>query len=221
MSIRPTEVVTVSALSFRYYDNWREVVLQCPACRWSGTFHQGHVGYYRDLMDSSCPQCPSSPILAIVSYPTDEEVRANWDKLSEDEREDFRRREAWLARFEAASLKSASQLPELDGAELCLVWDFADQKGTEGAVTIIRYGSLVIWKEPARWEGFDRFVEVLRILKNKYGARLVDLEPSGASELYLYGDSSVGFDLVREAREELKRRCSTLRYERKNSCHAA
>ena len=55
-----------------YYDDWRSAILHCPHCGWTGTFEEGSVEYYRELMDSSCPAChwSSAPILAIVSYPT-------------------------------------------------------------------------------------------------------------------------------------------------------
>ena len=37
-------------------------------------------------------------------------------------------------------------------------------------------------------EGVERFAEVLEILRQRYGARLVELRPTERSGLYLYGD---------------------------------
>jgi len=55
---------------FKYYDDWKTVIFECPKCGWKGTFDEGAVEYYEALMDSSCPACDffSAPMLAIVSY---------------------------------------------------------------------------------------------------------------------------------------------------------
>ena len=77
------------ARKFSYYSDWEGEILTCPQCGWQGTFNQGDTELYEELMDSSCPQCDEAPMLAIVSYPTLEETRANLDKLSPEERERF------------------------------------------------------------------------------------------------------------------------------------
>jgi len=66
---------------FKFYDDWKTAIFECPKCGWKGTFDQGAVEYYEALMDSSCPVCDffSAPMLAIVSYPTLEERIANDD----------------------------------------------------------------------------------------------------------------------------------------------
>jgi rubrerythrin len=76
------------AKHFDYYENWKTEILTCPKCAWSGTFEQGSLEYYHDLMDSSCPVCGASdaPILAIVSYPTIEEADAHHGILSDSEK---------------------------------------------------------------------------------------------------------------------------------------
>ena len=73
----------MSARHFDYFDDrWKTEVLECPHCHWLGTFEQGSVEYYAELMDCSCPKCDvfDAPMLAIVSYPTLEELRANQDR---------------------------------------------------------------------------------------------------------------------------------------------
>ena len=90
---------------FNYYDDWKSVELECPQCHWRGKFKDGSVGYYRDLMDSSCPKCDplEAPILAIVSYPTLEQARSSGNP------EDVRhaaRIEQFQQKFEAQKLKS-------------------------------------------------------------------------------------------------------------------
>jgi hypothetical protein len=73
----------MSARHFNYFDDlWKTEVLQCPKCHWLGTFEHGSVEYYDDLIDCHCPKCNvfDAPMLAIVSYPTLEEARANSDR---------------------------------------------------------------------------------------------------------------------------------------------
>lgn len=64
-------------------------------------------------------------------------------------------------------------------------------------------GDHVIFSEPAVYEGYERFDEVARILKSKYGSRLTDLVPTDESHLYLYGDRLGSPELVRSIRREL------------------
>ena len=62
----------MSAQRFNYFDDWKTEILECPKCHWRGTFEQGSVEYYYELMDCSCPKCHvfGTRMLAIVSYPT-------------------------------------------------------------------------------------------------------------------------------------------------------
>jgi len=192
------------ARSFNYYDNWKSEILHCPQCGWTGTFEEGSVEYYRQVMDSSCPACDwsSAPILAIVSYPTDEESEANWDKLSEREKEAVTAHKRFLADFEAGSLKGGAQLPDLEGTAITLVWDFV--KHGSDCLTVVKHGEREIWREPAVYEGSRRFEEVVRILVAKYGARLADVVPTPESEYYLYGDDYQAPDAVEATRASIK-----------------
>ena len=76
---------------FKYFENWKTEVLTCPKCGWKGTFEEGDREYYSTLMDSSCPKCDwnSSPVLAIVRYPSMQETEENWDKLSDDDKQEL------------------------------------------------------------------------------------------------------------------------------------
>jgi hypothetical protein len=181
---------------FRYYDDWKSTVLECPRCGWKGTFDQGDVELYDALMDSSCPQCswPDAPKLACVSYPTIEESEQHWSELSEEERRSVTSRKQFLARWDTTRLKASEQLPELDGRELIVVWDCV-KEGAEH-VTVLRHRDTEIWREPALFEGYERFREIVLILQGKYGGRLADVTPTEASELYLYGDKLSAADHV-------------------------
>lgn len=180
----------MAAKHFRYYDDWKSEPLTCPSCGWTCTFEEGSVEHYDELMDSSCPVCPSldAAMLAIVTYPTMDETAANRDKLSEGEKQNYQTRREFLARLDAQQLCDPKQLCDLEGDRLELSWNFVTNENGEHR-NVIRWGDKVVWDEPATWEAYDRFEQVATILKAKYGRRLVDLEPTEASLLYLLGDS--------------------------------
>ena len=195
----------MSARHFGYYDDWKTAILTCSKCGWSGTFEQGDVEHYEELMDSSCPACkwPDAPMLAIVSYPTTEESKANWDKLSDEEKAGVARRKHFLAEVEKTSLKSPSELPDLSATEIRLSWDLRED--AEGkSWTDIRHADQILWSERAVYEGAERFAEVVGILRRKYGSRLLDVVPTQASESYLYGDDLSAISTVEKTRAGLR-----------------
>ena len=190
------------AKHFAWYDDWKSAILECSRCGWKGTFHEGAVEHYEELMDSSCPDCADAPMLAIVSFPTIQESEDNWSQLSESERQHVTARKQFLQRWEAARLKVPDQLPDLDGLDLTIIWDLVEA-GT-GCMTVLRHGAVELWREPAVYEGYMRFREVVDILRQKYGLRVADVVPTTASELYLYGDKLSGPDFVQTTRGALK-----------------
>jgi hypothetical protein len=142
-------------------------------------------------------------MLAIVSYPTVREAEQNWEKLTEQEKREVLARKRSLAAWQAASLKSTDQVPDLAGPAVALVWD--EVEGDAGQpFTVIRHGETEIWREPAFYEGYERFREVVQILMQKYGKRLVDVVPTPASELYLFGDKLRAPEYVVQIRKALK-----------------
>jgi hypothetical protein len=189
---------------FGYYDDWRSAVLECPRCGWKGSFDQGAVEHYEALMDCSCPRCPWSdtPLLAIVSYPTIQESVDNWPRLSESERQQVTARKDFLQQWERARLVSPEQLPELEGSDLTFSWDYVDAETAR--MTVIRHGTTEMWHEPALFEGYARFREIVDILQQKYGVRVTDVVPTPASELYLYGDKVTAVEHVQATRRALK-----------------
>jgi len=182
----------MSARRFNYFDDYKSPILECPKCDWRGTFEQGSVEYYAELMDTSCPKCDviGAPMLAIVSYPTLEEARANIDRPGI--REWVERIDRGFDEFEAQKLREPGQLPEIDERSFTLVWDFEAGEGSAMSHTLIKHRDTVIFTEPARYEEYRRFGEVAEILKGKYGDRIHDLVPTEKSDWWLYGDSAEG-----------------------------
>ena len=194
----------MGARQFSYYSDWKKEILTCPRCGWTGTFEEGSVEHYNELMDCSCPKCShaDAPMLAIVSYPTMQEAEANRDKMSGHQKYMLDLRKKFLEEFEAMSLKSPDELPEIEGAEITLTWDAVEEDGVR--LTAIRHGQKVIWRERACFEGYERFAEVVGILKKKYGARLHDVVPTEGSWLYLYGDALTSIGYVESVRASIR-----------------
>jgi len=151
-------------------------------------------------MEFCCPQCDGS--LAIVHFPSDEQTRAHAGGLTGQEAEGLERRRRFLERFDRAALRDPAELPELDGDALELLWDFVSEDGA--SYTIVRLGDRVVWKEPAVYEGAERFEQVATILKQRYAERLRDLAPTRASHLYLYGDQLSAPEKVERIRRGLR-----------------
>jgi hypothetical protein len=101
---------TTMSMKFNYFDDYKSAILECPTCHWKGTFEQGFVEYYAQLMDTTCPNdILKAPILAIVSYPSLEEARANSDRPGI--REWVQQIDSRLDLFEAQKLRTVEQLP--------------------------------------------------------------------------------------------------------------
>ncbi len=190
-------------MHFSYFDPWKDKTLECRKCSWTGTFDEGEVELFKEVMHSECPKCGS--ILATVTYPTLKEMKANLDKLDKTGRAMLGYREEWLGTFEKRSLKSPEDLPDIDADSIVLLWDF-EHHNDHAPETLIKWRGTVIWREPAGWEGFSRFEEVVHILRQRYGPRLRDVRPSSDSELYLYGDDLSSIQLVERIRASISDR---------------
>lgn len=181
----------MSTRHFNYFDDYKTQVLECPNCHWKGTFEQGSVEYYADLMDCTCPECDVfvSPMLAVVLFPTLEELRANVDRPGV--REWLQGIDGFFDTFESQKLRGPEQLPEINDDSFALIWDYEPSQGKEAARTLIRHKDVLISSE-ATYFHWRRFGEVAEILKAKYGERIKDLVPTKKSESSLYGDAGEG-----------------------------
>jgi hypothetical protein len=99
---------------------------------------------------------------------------------------------------EKPRLESPDQLPEIAGdGDLVFVWDQLEWD------SVIRYGDFTVWREWTGFEVYDRFEEILIILKQKYGRRLIDVAPTLRSLYCLYGDRFQASGHVQDARQAL------------------
>ncbi len=183
-----------------YYDNWRTDQYDCQSCKWRGTggeLSQGELAQtYFELL---CPVCEE--YVTLVMLPTLEESRANWDRLPEDERKHVEAIERRQTNFMARKLSEKSQLPDIETPSFVLHWDFV--KTGVDCETLIKHGDTIIFREPAFYEGYERFIEVAEILRARYGSALRDLIPTVNSGTYLDGDRLSASNIVDDARKRI------------------
>jgi hypothetical protein len=177
---------------FSYADRWRGHRLLC-ACGWCGPLDQEGGESHRVGMQFRCPECGTA--LTIVLNPSAEERSADTDKPSESEHQEV------LERTRGDILQRPEQLPELDDGAFELEWDFTSEGAEQ--YTVIRHRDVVVWREPAVYEGAQRFREIATVLQAKYEGRVRDLIPTEASEYYLYGDKVRTWNAVEEVRKTL------------------
>jgi len=177
----------------KYYSDWQHEAFTCSQCGWTGTVgHQDlEVGDVAAIIE--CPKCYRS--MGVVLYPNLQETKeaaANGNEEAIKALPSFEARieRNWelLDRFEQEKLRSADQLPDLNGESLEFDWDF--QKGLDGEwYQVIRAGDAEVWRELAFFNNIRRFEEVKGLLKAKYGTRFKSLTPTRASIEWLSGDS--------------------------------
>lgn len=178
-----------------YYDGWQEKTYICPDCSWQGHGEECRQGnMYRELFALSCPKCGEE--LDTISFPRISDTQANWDKASEADKLMATLAEQSSKVIKATKLYSTQQLPGIHGNDLVLVWDYQSPRLFD-SWTVIRYGNEIVWREKCGWEVYNRFVEVLKILKDKYGRNLVDVAPTYRSYDSLCGDRFTPFDILR------------------------
>ena len=172
------------------FDMHRDEPVTCPSCGWTGDA-KDYKDFHSDLFDVCCPECDR--MILIVPFPTVAETRAAAAAGNQRAAAGLPGMEAqqkkwaaWARRADEMMLRNANELPQLDGDRLVIEWDIENCDGE--TLTILRHGDLVIWREIAFWEGIGRFADVVKILRARYGSRLVEVRPTPDSELYLWGD---------------------------------
>ncbi|MGA9521153.1 MAG: hypothetical protein WBV82_06800 [Myxococcaceae bacterium] len=182
-----------------YYE-FRQQAAECSSCRWEGFGREASIRLEAsDVIEHACPGC--ARVLRRTAVPGSSETEQHLHELTTQERNFFEASERAHQRYLQAVLKDANQLPDLEGDELEFVWDQMEDGGEYSIV--LKHGSQELWREPAYFECYRRFGEILELLISRYGARVKDVAPTTRSLLYLYGESFVGPEIVCEVRERL------------------
>lgn len=176
----------MGARHLNWYDYDRDQIVEC-GCGWSGKARD-YEEIFREVLDVTCPDCDT--MLLVVAYPTHEETRAAAAAGNESAIRTLPQveaREKFLAEATDSELKEPDELPDIEGDEIFIEWDFEEtEDGTKW--TVLRHEGEEIFRERAYWEGIYRFEVVLWTVREKYGSRLAELRPAESSWLYLLGD---------------------------------
>jgi hypothetical protein len=183
-----------------YYD-WRASAVTCPTCGWQGTGQDLALSeMFEGGAEYACPKCGHE--FGFQAFPTADEVR-NDPRADPIDKLALGIRESRLARHDATKLVSIDQLPNLDPSPTVLVWDVAANPSGDSEVQIL-HGERVLWRELSWYENYERFGEIARLLKQKYGEELVDLVPTRRSWMDLYGDRLSADRHVEDVRSSLR-----------------
>lgn len=168
----------------------------CKYCDWKGLGNEtnfGDIGSDYNFIELLCPNCHE--LISTVLFPTHDEVKKYG---TDQEKKDVMKRENFLKKVDVSRLKNSNQLVDIiSDNEIIIIWDYSDNSN------ILMYKNVIIWKEKATWESFERFIDVGKILKKKYENKLKDFIPTKRSELYLYGDNLNSVNIVNNFRKSL------------------
>ena len=64
---------------FNYFDDWRTRTFHCRECGWRGTGEEAGFGMYDGFKDLVCPKNELHDTLAIILFPTTEEMLEHRD----------------------------------------------------------------------------------------------------------------------------------------------
>ncbi|GAO02689.1 hypothetical protein [Anaeromyxobacter sp. PSR-1] len=195
-------------------------------CGWKGKIDPAMLGRYDGYLAFECPHCDKC--LAIIPFPTVDDIKANWDGFTELQKSYYGTRFSLDGEFEAHHLERPDQLPDLPDDPLVLVWDYEEtpdpelERRTETpsdetrqlvtglkatkSHTAIKHDGRAIWRERAYYQCLGRYAQVIDILKQKYGERLKDLVPSTGSTTYLLGDDLSGWEKLEGLRQRMSPR---------------
>ncbi len=194
----------MAAKHLRWYDYDRDRIIEC-GCGWSGRCRDFEE-IFREVLDVTCPDCDR--MLLVVAYPTHEETRAAAAAGNEEaigNMAQVESRERFLAAATASELKEPEELPDLEGEDIVIEWDFEERENREDANwTVLRHEGREIFREYAYWEGIHRFETVLWTLREKYGSRLAEVRPTGSARPCLLGDYLWAERKVKSLNEELR-----------------
>lgn len=180
-------------------DDWETRDFTCIKCSWKGV---GSALQYGDLQIEGCEMhCPScTEAVAWLEFPPVEEMLANFDKLRPADQAMALLLSEGQKKWRKERLNSVDQLPEIEADYILLSWD-EDQDTKE---IVIRHGRDEIFRQTTSWEYYDFFIAACRILKTKYGYRLIDVIPTPRVYGNIVGDCLLASDYTDEMRRLIR-----------------
>jgi hypothetical protein len=195
MKVKPVNADSIFGIE--YYDKlgnqWETFTFKCPKCDWVGLGKDAKQG---DLIDGAfelcCPNFTGigpnsihgySNTIAYIKFPTNKQTKLYGTTSA---KKFAHEREKFVEEVEKLKLNNSGQLPDIAGDNIIITWDLDKIKNDN--YTLIKHNDKILWKERAFYEGYSRYIEVGKLLTEKYGNRIKDFIPTEKSKLYLYGD---------------------------------
>ena len=182
----------------QYYNHKKQDYF-CQKCGWAGTGEQTEeIEIHSDWMEIGCPKCYN--LIGALSFPTIDEILKYG---TDEEKAQARKKRQFIDRVMDLRLKCQEQLPEIESDEIIITLreEVSADDGKDGFIVLYCKGN-EIWREIRTYEYWDRYIELGKILKEKYGDRLKDFEAELTT--YLGGDYTPSFGKVREFRNSLQ-----------------
>ncbi|MDR0811634.1 MAG: hypothetical protein LBN23_05120 [Paludibacter sp.] len=187
-------------MSLREWYFYKEETFTCSGgCGWTGLGSEIKLGEMVDhsCCEAHCPKC-GNILPDLLLFPTLEEQMefgSESEKISANERKQF------LEKLWSFELKNISQLPDLQGDLLTFVLTEVEEE--DGNFIVITESERFVWKEMLSYEYYDRFIELGELLKQKYGARMIDFVPP-VNSFHLYGDKCSASGKIENFRKNLR-----------------
>lgn len=180
------------------YYTYKSENFVCKHCGWTGLGKEVILGeMFHFGFEVDCPKCYER-FTELILFPTIEETLK---KGPEEDKLVARAMKLTSEKWRASLLKNVNQLPDLNFNFMAFVLREIEENGEN--YIVITHQNRIIWKEIRAYEYFERFIEIGRIFKEKYGDRMIDLVPD-VDGYYLYGDRAVSISLVENFRRELR-----------------
>jgi hypothetical protein len=165
-------------MSDNYY-SYKKEKYSCEHCDWIGLGNELADEMFDGGFEVFCPNC-HEPFPGLILFPTIEETLEKGSDIDKVVATLVKSsREKWLASL----LKDISQLPDLHYDFMAFVLREIEEDSEKNIVITCR--GKIIWKEILTYQYYERFIEIGKIFKQKYGDRMIDLVPD-VDGYYLY-----------------------------------
>jgi|SRR5690606_13632077 len=166
------------------YYQYKNQDFECSKCSWKGKGESLIVGEtFNELFEVHCPECNYK--LTHIMHPTVEEFMQFGSKK---EVKEFQSQMSEFQKTKQSQLKSIERLPDIE-KEGVIKFRIKEEKKGKTEYLVIYADDVELWRELLFYEYFDRYIEIAKMLKQKYGSRMTDLIPDDFVP-WMYGDCS-------------------------------
>ena len=182
------------------YYQYKSTIFECDKCLWKGKGKQLTVGEpFNELFEVHCPNCSNN--LGHINYPTFDEVL---EFGSEKEKKQVREQITFHEGLKKSELKSVDQLPNIE-KEGEIIFHLKEKKIKRKDHLVVYADNQEIWSELMFFEYYERYIEIAKILKQKYGSRMTDLLIDDFVP-WMYGDCTLSE--IRKVKDFRKTLCA-------------